>query len=92
MKLSRLAVLTEARGKGLAKGLCEEAAGWAARNKEAIEGGWEGLLLVHAQIGAEKVWVRLGFKTDERLGRWDEEGIEHLGMWRDMGYDGIKFG
>ncbi len=60
LKLTRLAVLAEARRRGLAKVLCEEALGWAARNKGAIEGGWEGLVLVHAQVGAEKVWVRLG--------------------------------
>ena len=32
----------------------------------------------------EKVWAKMGFVTDERLGRWDEEGIEHLGMWRRL--------
>lgn len=87
MKLTRTAVLPDARGKGLATGLCEEAVGWAARNKKEIGGGWDGLVLVHAQVGVEKVWGKLGFGTDERLGRWDEEGIEHLGMWRhlDMG-------
>lgn len=84
VKLTRLAVLTDARGKGLARVLCNEAVGWAARNEDEIGGGWDGLVLVHAQVGVEKVYVRLGFQTDERLERWDEEGIEHLGMWRDL--------
>ncbi|KAF7507027.1 hypothetical protein GJ744_011051 [Endocarpon pusillum] len=92
VKLTRLAVFPEARGKGLAKVLCEEAVGWAARNKEGIGGGWDGLVLVHAQVGVEKMWARLGFKTDERLGRWDEEGIEHLGMWRELDLTAPKIG
>ncbi len=76
--------MPEARGKGLARGLCEETVGWAARNEEEIGNGWEGLVLVHAQVDVERVWERLGFKTDERLGRWDEERIKHLGMWRQL--------
>lgn len=40
------------------------------------------MVLVHAQVSVEKVWEKMGFVTDPRLGRWDEEGIEHLGMWK----------
>lgn len=43
---------------------------------------WNGLVLVHAQMSVEGVYARLGFVTDESMGRWDEEGIEHVGMWR----------
>lgn len=43
---------------------------------------WNGLVLVHAQVSVEGMYARLGFVTDERMGRWDEEGIEHVGMWR----------
>jgi predicted GNAT family N-acyltransferase len=82
VKLTRLAVLPEARAKGLARVLCDEAAGWAKKSKNEIGGGWDGLVLVHAQVGVEAVYEKLGFETDGRLGRWDEEGIEHLGMWR----------
>ena len=84
IKLTRIAVLAEARGKRLARVLCEEALRWATRNASEIAGGWDGLVLVHAQVNVESLWQRLGFKTDEKLGRWDEEGIEHLGMWRRL--------
>lgn len=87
IRLARMAVLPEARLKGLARWLCEEALRWAMRNAVEIGEDWQGLVLVHAQVGVEKTWERLGFKTDTRLGRWNEEGIEHLGMWTqlDMG-------
>lgn len=41
-----------------------------------------GLVLVHAQKGVQKVWQKYGFETDESMGTWDEEGIEHVGMWK----------
>lgn len=43
---------------------------------------WEGLVLVHAQSGIEKLWKAWGFVRDETMGTWVEEGIEHVGMWR----------
>lgn len=86
VKLTRMAVLPEARGQGLARFLCDEALNWAVRNGREIGGGWEGLVLVHAQVNVESMWERLGFRTDEKLGRWDEEGIEHLGMWRQLDF------
>ncbi|EYE98800.1 GNAT family N-acetyltransferase [Aspergillus ruber CBS 135680] len=43
---------------------------------------WNGLVLVHAQVSVEGMYARLGFVTDEGMGRWHEEGIEHVGMWR----------
>ncbi|KAG8629810.1 hypothetical protein KVT40_001429 [Elsinoe batatas] len=43
---------------------------------------WEGLVLVHAQKGIEKLWKVWGFVRDETMGVWVEEGIEHVGMWR----------
>ncbi|KAF2843547.1 hypothetical protein M501DRAFT_926598 [Patellaria atrata CBS 101060] len=45
---------------------------------------WMGLVLVHAQKAVEKVWKRFGFETDEGMGIWYEEGIEHIGMWRRL--------
>lgn len=76
--------MQDVRGKGLARSLCEEALGWAIRNVAEFGEGWQGLVLVHAQVGVERMWQRLGFQTGEKLGRWDEEGIEHLGMWRAL--------
>ncbi|KAL2827596.1 acyl-CoA N-acyltransferase [Aspergillus cavernicola] len=45
---------------------------------------WKGLALVHAQGQVERMYERLGFVTDEGLGRWVEEGIEHVGMWKRL--------
>ncbi|RDW89826.1 GNAT family N-acetyltransferase [Aspergillus mulundensis] len=45
---------------------------------------WKGLTLVHAQVDVEKFYGKLGFETDESLGSWVEEGIEHVGMWKRL--------
>ncbi|VBB78325.1 Putative protein of unknown function [Podospora comata] len=42
---------------------------------------WRGLFCIHAQEEAVKVWERYGFKVDEKMGKWWEEGIPHVGMW-----------
>ncbi|OJJ74570.1 hypothetical protein ASPBRDRAFT_193286 [Aspergillus brasiliensis CBS 101740] len=93
VKLTRVAVVKEWRGCGLGRVLVDEALKWAVQNRGEIErafrevtggveGEWKGLVLVHAQVQVEGMYRRLGFETDEGLGRWDEEGIEHVGMWR----------
>lgn len=43
---------------------------------------WKGLVLAHAQAGVEGWYRDLGWRTDVGMGRWDEVGIEHVGMWR----------
>ncbi|KAF2396294.1 acetyltransferase, GNAT family, partial [Trichodelitschia bisporula] len=48
-------------------------------------GRWEGKVVVHAQVGVQKVWERMGFVRDEGMGVWVEEGIEHVGMWKNVG-------
>lgn len=45
---------------------------------------WNGLVLVHAQTGVEKVWKKYGFERDASMGVWDEEGIDHIGMWKRL--------
>jgi predicted GNAT family N-acyltransferase len=45
---------------------------------------WKGLVCVHAQKQVEKTWEKWGFKTDEGMGTWDEEGIMHVGMFRRL--------
>lgn len=45
---------------------------------------WNGLVLVHAQIGLQKFWARYGFEVDEGMGIWDEEGMDHVGMWKRL--------
>lgn len=64
----------------------DAAARLAAQTKEELQEGtpsaWTGLVLVHAQVDVERMYRGLGFVTDGELGRWDEEGIEHVGMFR----------
>ncbi|KAI9372618.1 acyl-CoA N-acyltransferase [Aspergillus egyptiacus] len=49
---------------------------------------WKGLALVHGQVQVEKMYERLGFVTDQSLGRWIEDGIEHVGMWKRLDVKG----
>lgn len=49
--------------------------------------GWQGLILVHAQSGIEKLWRAWGFTRDHSMGEWDEEGIMHVGMWKRIDVD-----
>jgi hypothetical protein len=42
---------------------------------------WNGLICCHAQEDAVKVWERCGFRVDEEMGTWMEEGIPHRGMF-----------
>lgn len=98
IKLTRVAVMPEYRGLGLGRRLVETALEWAGHHAAEIDEAavqlarrsnwagtparWQGLVLVHAQVDVEKMYMGLGFATDESLGRWDEEGIEHVGMFR----------
>ena len=49
---------------------------------------WKGLICVHAQEQVEKAWAKWGFKTDEGMGKWDEEGIMHVGMFQRLNIEG----
>ena len=84
VKLGRVATLKHARGKGLSRKLTDDAFSWLCKNSDAVGHGWNGDILTHAQVVIEKMYQRLGFVTDEKLGRWDEENIEHLGMWKKI--------
>jgi predicted GNAT family N-acyltransferase len=43
---------------------------------------WKGLVLVHAQRDRTiELWKKFGFEIDEGMGKWDEEGMMHVGMW-----------
>lgn len=82
VKLGRVATMANHRRKGLSRLLTEEAFRWLAAHKSDIGTEYNGLVLCHAQVVVEQMYARLGFVTDQKLGRWDEEGIEHLGMWK----------
>lgn len=98
VKLTRVAVLPEYRGLGLGRRLVETALTWASERAAEIDQAvaqfaarwdwtgsrarWDGLVLVHAQVDVERMYRALGFQTDESLGRWDEEAIEHVGMFK----------
>lgn len=82
VKLGRVATMPNARGKGVSRRLSEEAFRWLAAHSEEVGFAWNGLVLTHAQVAVEKMYNKLGFVTDEKLGRWDEVGIEHVGMWK----------
>ncbi|OQE40806.1 hypothetical protein PENCOP_c005G02937 [Penicillium coprophilum] len=103
IKLTRVAIMPSFRGLGLGRRLVETALEWAAMHAADIDEAvahtaarvkssvtpipWQGLVLVHAQVDVEGMYAALGFETDQSLGRWDEEGIEHVGMFRRVVLD-----
>ncbi|KAJ5746853.1 uncharacterized protein N7511_008549 [Penicillium nucicola] len=97
IKLTRVAIMPEYRGLGLGRRLVETALEWAAVHAAEIDEAaaafkaeresaplWKGLVLVHAQVDVERMYARLGFETEEALGTWYEEGIEHRGMFHRL--------
>ena len=61
---------------------------WRGEDGEVGVGVWKGLLLLHAQVGVQGWYGSLGWQTDVGMGRWDEAGIEHVGMWRRVEVEG----
>lgn len=90
VKLGRIAVIPEFRGLGFGRVLVDTALDYAAYHAREIVAGvdgedvWSGLVLVHAQVRVEKVYESMGFVTDKSMGVWDEEGIDHIGMWKTV--------
>lgn len=91
VKLGRLCVVKEERGKRFADLLINAALDWAKGNPGEIGKGvagevpeWKGLVCVHAQEKAVGVWERHGFVVDEGMGSWFEAGIRHIGMFRRL--------
>lgn len=58
-----------------------------AHNAEEIP-VWKGLVCVHAQEQVEKIWANWGFKRDDKMGTWVEEGIKHVGMFQRLNIEG----
>lgn len=98
IKLGRIAVLKEFRGSGIAKVLANAAMEWAQQNPTFFNPStesvglklsntgelpeWKGLMFVHAQEQVTKAWGKWGFRLDEGMGTWVEEGINHVGMFK----------
>lgn len=82
LKVTRLATVVQERGNGLGRVLLQMALDWASMHARDIGQGWDGLVLLHAQTSVEAMYAKMGFVTDTKLGKWDEEGIEHVGMWK----------
>lgn len=89
IKLGRLCLIKEFRGKRLANLMIQGAFEWVKRKENRgivggeSEGGqeWRGLVCVHALEEAVKTWKRNGFVVDEGMGGWSEAGLPHVGMF-----------
>jgi len=97
LKLGRMAVVEACRGKGIASELVRTAIEWATQNsalfnqpdskdESAVELDtslvtWRGLICIHAQEYVADRWASWGFQVDEKMGRWTEAGIPHVGMF-----------
>ncbi|WEW56511.1 hypothetical protein PRK78_001956 [Emydomyces testavorans] len=88
VKLTRVGLLPAYRGMGLSRKLVDTALNWAVEHRSevvsalGVQESWNGLVLVHAQEQVEALYARMGFVTDKSMGKWDEEGIMHVGMWK----------
>lgn len=88
--LSRLLMDTvhqwiEAHGEEIEKEYRRELRAYLGGDEKGVyPGKWNGLCLTHAQVQVEKMYERFGYKTDKTLGVWDEEGIDHIGMFRRL--------
>jgi predicted GNAT family N-acyltransferase len=84
IKLGRLCVIKEERGKGYANLLIQASLAWAREHPEIFEmedvPQWKGLICVHAREEAMSTWARNGFVLGEGMGTSFEAGIKHVGM------------
>lgn len=48
---------------------------------------WNGLICVHSQEQVQGAWAKWGFEIDEGMGKWEEEGIPHVGMFQRLDID-----
>jgi predicted GNAT family N-acyltransferase len=84
LKLGRLCVVKEFRGKKLSGVLIQAALKWASENPHFSKEGmpeWKGLVCVHAQERAVTTWQRNGFVIDEGMGTWVSTGMNHYGLF-----------
>jgi predicted GNAT family N-acyltransferase len=85
VKLGRLCVLKESRGKRYADLMIQAALKWVKEHPNFASGGtgmeWRGLVCVHAQEKAVGTWKRNGFAIDGKMESWFEGGVKHVGMF-----------
>jgi predicted GNAT family N-acyltransferase len=98
IKLGRIAVLPSYRGHGLSRLLLQTVENWALSHADEINSNsanssshqtqnknnirWKGLILIHSQVQVQSIYERFGYRVDESMGMWYEEGICHVGMWK----------
>ena len=85
VKLGRLCVVEEFRGRGYGILLVTRMLQWVKENPEFACGDerreWKGLVGVHANVNAVGTWKKCGFVVDEGMGSWFEGGMRHVGMF-----------
>ena len=93
--IGRLATIKEFRGRGYARIMVEKAVEYARTHQGDMVnsqgqgvGVWKGLVGAHAQLEVLRFYEGLGFEVDEGMGRWWEEGIEHVGIWKRVDVEG----
>jgi len=102
IKLGRIAVLPSYRGRGLSRLLIQTVENWALSHADEINDNsannshqnkknknntpWKGLILLHSQIRVQAIYERFGYRVDESMGMWYEEGMCHVGMWKRLVY------
>ncbi|KAG4430747.1 hypothetical protein IFR05_013768 [Cadophora sp. M221] len=93
VKLGRLCVVKEFRGRGSAIVLVRKMLEWVVANPDFACAGdgreWKGLVGIHANSDAVGTWKRCGFVVDEAMGSWFEGGMRHVGMFLRLNLDGI---
>lgn len=76
-KVERVAVARDRRGEGLGARVMR------AAEARARERGFD-VAVLHAQTQAAGFYERLGYETDEAVGTFVEDGIEHVRMRRSL--------
>lgn len=100
IKLGRIAVLPSYRGRGLSRLLLQTVENWALSHADEINGNsannshqnkkntnnapWKGLILIHSQVQVQSLYERFGYRVDESMGMWYEEGMCHVAMWKRL--------
>jgi len=93
VKLGRLCVVKEFRGRGYGILLVQRMLQWVKENPGFACGGdereWKGLVGIHANVNAIGTWKKCGFVVDEVMGSWFEGGMRHVGMFLRLELEGI---